>query len=203
MTCMNPIKYISIQSRGGVVPMVAIIWCFTSLSTIQKILLHLEGVMGPFMNLKEKKKKNKQLKATSNSVFRENRCSHPHPTMIFSFSTAVTLKIKSRSQKSDQFFVMSQVYTHENLVKIQPLVHKKLRRQGSVTQTRQTPMGSRPKSICPPPLRWDINIYIKRKCKVEEEWIWDNVIPRGGHGAIYILKEQVTLKCKYINYREK
>ena len=30
--------------------------------------------------------------------------------LIFSFSTAVTLKIRSRSPKSNQFFVMSQLY---------------------------------------------------------------------------------------------
>ena len=43
---------------------------------------------------------------TSKIVFSErNRC---HPYQIFSFITAVTLKIRSRSPKSNQFFFMSQ-----------------------------------------------------------------------------------------------
>ena len=33
----------------------------------------------------------------------------------FSFFTAVTSKIRSRSPKSNQFFVTSQLYIHENL----------------------------------------------------------------------------------------
>ena len=40
------------------------------------------------------------------------------------FYTAVTLKIRSRSPKPNRFFVMSQLHTHANLVRIQPLVHK-------------------------------------------------------------------------------
>ena len=43
---------------------------------------------------------------------------------FFHFSTVVTLKIISRSTQSNQFFVMSQLYIHENLERIQPLVHK-------------------------------------------------------------------------------
>ena len=50
------------------------------------------------------------------------------PPWVFSFSTAVTLKIRSRSPKSNQFF-MSQLYIHENLVRIKPLVHKILLRE--------------------------------------------------------------------------
>ena len=38
---------------------------------------------------------------------------------IFSFSTTVILKIRSRSPKSNQFFVMSQLHSHKNLVRIQ------------------------------------------------------------------------------------
>ena len=34
----------------------------------------------------------------------------------FSFSTAVTLKIKSRSPKCNQFFDMARLYIHANLV---------------------------------------------------------------------------------------
>ena len=76
------------------------------------------------------------------------RCPQP---WIFSFSTAVTLKIRSRSPKS-KFFVMSKSYIYENLVRIQLLVYKihVLCRQESV---RPTPTGSAPKSICPPPGR--------------------------------------------------
>ena len=79
-----------------------------------------------------------------------------HP-WIFSFSTAATLKIRSRSPKSYQFFVMSQLYISENLVRIQTLVHKILCRQESVTRMSTqmptpTPMGSTPKSICLPPM---------------------------------------------------
>ena len=37
------------------------------------------------------------------------------PNRIFSFSIVVTLKIRSKSQKSNQFFVMSQLYIHESL----------------------------------------------------------------------------------------
>ena len=54
-------------------------------------------------------------------IFRENR----YPTLwIFCFSTAVTLQIRSRSPKSKQFFVMSQLYIHKNLVGIQPLIQR-------------------------------------------------------------------------------
>ena len=69
--------------------------------------------------------------------------------MNFSYSTAVALKIRSRPPKSDQFFI------HENLVKIQPLVHKILCRQESVTPVltpMPRPTGSEPKLICPLPL---------------------------------------------------
>ena len=82
---------------------------------------------------------------STSSFFRENNVP---PPWIFSFSTAVTLKIMSRSPKSNQFFVMSQIYIHENLANIQPLVHKILCGQGCVT-TR----GCAPKWICPPPLK--------------------------------------------------
>ena len=85
--------------------------------------------------------------------------------LIFFFSTSVILKIKSRSQKSDQFFVMSQLYIHVNLVKIQPLVHKILRRQESVTPT---PKISTSKSIRPPPVVGGHSFAIKTIQK------WDN-----------------------------
>ena len=45
----------------------------------------------------------------------------------------MTLKIRSGSPKSNQLLVMSQLYVHEKFVRIQPLVHKVLCRQGNVT----------------------------------------------------------------------
>ena len=100
----------------------------------------------------DKKKENSlnsNKKPTSNSVFRENRCP---PTKFSVFSTAVTLKIKSRSPNSNQFFVMLQLYIHENL--IQPLVPKILCRHGSVMlMPTLMPTESTPKTICPAPLR--------------------------------------------------
>ena len=93
----------------------------------------------------------------SNSVFTENRSPHRK------FSVFLLLwhkKNRSRSPQSNQFFVISKLYIHENLVRIQPLVHKILCRQKSVTPrlmpmqtlTRKT---SPPKSIYPPPFKWE------------------------------------------------
>ena len=47
-----------------------------------------------------------------------------------SLSPAVTLKIRSRSQKPDQLIIMSQCYIHANLLKIHPPVH-------DIVQTRK------------------------------------------------------------------
>ena len=58
-----------------------------------------------------------------------------YPFQIFSFSTGEILKFRLRSPNSNQFFVMFQSYTHENLVRIQPLVHKILCRQERVMTT--------------------------------------------------------------------
>ena len=79
-----------------------------------------------------------------------------------SLSPAVTLKIRSRSPKPYQLFVMSQCYIHANLVKIHPLVHDISCKQESATLTptlTPTPTGSAPKTICPPPLRWGELFY--------------------------------------------
>ena len=43
---------------------------------------------------------------------------------ILSYSAAAALKIRLRLTKSNQFFVMVQLYIHKNLVRIQLLVHK-------------------------------------------------------------------------------
>ena len=50
---------------------------------------------------------------------------------------------------------MSQLYIHDNLVRIKQLVHKILCRQESVTpMPTPTPTGSASNSTCPPPLRY-------------------------------------------------
>ena len=64
-----------------------------------------------------------------------------------SLSPAVTLKIRSRSPKPNQLFIMSQCYIHANLVKIHQPVHETLCKQESVTPTlTPTPTGSAPKT---------------------------------------------------------
>ena len=52
-----------------------------------------------------------------------------------SLNPAVTLKIRSRSPKPNQLFIMSQCYIHANLVKIHPPVHEISCKQESVTLT--------------------------------------------------------------------
>ena len=52
-----------------------------------------------------------------------------------SLSPAVTLKIKSRSPKPNQLFIMSQCYIHANLLKIHPPVYEISCKQKSVTST--------------------------------------------------------------------
>ena len=60
------------------------------------------------------------------SVFRENRCSPPpKPVYGGNFShEAVTLKIRSRSPKSNKLFIMSDIYRLANLVTFHPMVHE-------------------------------------------------------------------------------
>ena len=92
-------------------------------------------------------------------------CAEKKVSHIFLVFLLLWLKIRSRSPKSNQFFTVSQIYIHENLVRIQLLVHQKLCRQKSVmlmpTLTQMpTPKltVSAPKTVCPPPQRWgDIN----------------------------------------------
>ena len=74
-----------------------------------------------------------------------------------SLNPAVTLKIRSRSPKPKQIFIISNCYIRANLVKIHPLVHEISYKQESVTPTptptlTPTPIGSAQKTICPPPL---------------------------------------------------
>ena len=80
---------------------------------------------------------------TSKNVFRENTCP---PTIISSFS--MTLKLRSRSPTSNKFLVMSQLYIHENLVRIRPLVCKILCRQEIVMLTTRPTTESAPNSNC-------------------------------------------------------
>ena len=88
----------------------------------------------------------KNLTTGSKDIVQTRKCHR-----IFCFSTAVTLKIRSRSPKSNQFFVMSQlhVYIHAHLERSQVLVHKILCRQSVMPMPM--PTGSAPKSISPSP----------------------------------------------------
>ena len=65
------------------------------------------------------------------SVFRENRCPPPpKPVYGDNFShEAVTLKIRSRSPKSNKLLILSDLYRLANLVTFHPVVHEKTYRQ--------------------------------------------------------------------------
>ena len=69
------------------------------------------------------------------SVFRGNRCPPPpKPVYGGSFShEAVTLKIRSRSPKSNKLLILSDLYRPANLVTFHPMVHE--------MTCRQTPFG--------------------------------------------------------------
>ena len=67
-----------------------------------------------------------------------------------SLSPAVSLKIRSRSPKPNQLFIMSECYIHANVVKMHPPVHEISCKKESVTPT---PTGSAPKPVCSCPLR--------------------------------------------------
>ena len=66
---------------------------------------------------------------------KEKRCPQPPTTVNFQFFYFYDLEINSRAPKSYRFFVMLQLYIHENLIRIQPLVHKVSYRHESVTPT--------------------------------------------------------------------
>ena len=90
-----------------------------------------------------------------------------------SLCPAVILKIRSRSPKPNQLFIMSQCYILANLVTIHLLVHEISCIQESVTLT---PTGSAPKTICPIPLRWGTKIYdcaCMLKIIVTLSTVWD------------------------------
>ena len=66
-----------------------------------------------------------------------------------SLSPAVTLKIRSRSPKPNQLFIMSQCYIHANLVKIHPPVHEISCKQESLTLTPTPTLTQTPyESLC-------------------------------------------------------
>ena len=78
-----------------------------------------------------------------------------------SLSPAVTLKIRSSSPKPNQLSIMSQCYTHANLVKIHPPVHEVLCKQESVMLT---PTGSH--NMSPSHSVGDIIILLTQLCSL-------------------------------------
>ena len=79
---------------------------------------------------------------------------HTHTRWIFSFNLLLwPYKLGQGHQNLISFFVMSQLYSHENLARIQPLSSQ------DIVQTRQchahaNANGIWLKTICPPTLRW-------------------------------------------------
>ena len=84
-------------------------------------------------NLKHLKQAHTDLehKLKYSSVFRENRCpSPPKPVCGGNFShEAVTLKIRSRSPKSNKILILSDLYRLANLVTLHLMVHEITHRQ--------------------------------------------------------------------------
>ena len=94
-----------------------------------------------------------------------------------SLSPTVTLKIRSRSPKSNQLFIMSQCYIHANLVKIHSPVHEISCKQESVTSTptlTPTPTGSAPKTICPGHLQVIARFYTIIN-RLSQMWLLGNL----------------------------
>ena len=92
-------------------------------------------------------------------LFSEDRFPLPHTLKFDLFSTAVTLKLRTRSPKLNKVFIMSQCYIHVK-VTINPIAHVI-----SCTQESPTPklIGSLPKIKCisphPPPFGWGHNFH--------------------------------------------
>ena len=87
-----------------------------------------------------------QVWSKSIHLFRRYRVGKPN---LISFHGLVTLKMRSRSPKSNQHFLPSQLCIYASLVKIHP-VAQKISRRKEATRT-PTPTGSAPKTICSPP----------------------------------------------------
>ena len=96
-------------------------------------------------------------------------------------------KIRSRSLKPNQHFIMSQYYIHAKLVKIHPPVHEISCIQESVTPTpTPTPTGSAPKTICPLPFSGG-HKYPCRRINMDVTL-----------GSFYICKQIYTCKDTYV-----
>ena len=87
------------------------------------------------------------------------------------FKSYVTLKIRSKSQKPYQLFIMSQCYIHANLVKLCQLA---LDDDISCTQETVTPppAGSEPKTLCSPPLHLGGHDNITYSCFIKKTAIF-------------------------------
>ena len=130
------------------------------------------GSLSPALTLKNRSRspKSNQLFIMSQCYIHANLveiCQPVHGDMVHistfglkfgSLSPAVTLKIRSRSPKPNQLFIISQCYIHANLVKIHPLIHEISCKQESVTPMRTLmptltlmPTGSAPKQYVPLP----------------------------------------------------
>ena len=100
-----------------------------------------------------------QVWSKSIHLFRRYRVGKPN---LISFHGLVTLKMRSRSPKSNQLFPPSQPCIYASLVKIHPVVQKISRRKEATRKRTpmRTPTGSTPKTICPPPsVGGDINMF--------------------------------------------
>ena len=96
----------------------------TSESSALNLLIGLWGI--ELSLVKHAMKTQHSWKTKYSSVFRENRCPPPpKPVYGGNFShEAVTLKIRSRSQKSKQLLILSDLYKLANLVTFQSMVHE-------------------------------------------------------------------------------
>ena len=99
-----------------------------------------------------------------------------------SLSPAVILKIRSRSPKPNQLFIMSQCYIHANLVKIHSPLYEISCKQESVTLTPM-PTGSAPKNNMSPSPSVGVKIIFKILSKITRPW---NI----GYVDLYLLSGQ-------------
>ena len=88
-----------------------------------------------------------QVWSKSIHLFRRYRVGKPN---LISFHGLVTLKMRSRSPKSNQLFPPSQPCIFASLVKIHLLVQKISRRKEATRTPTRTQTRSAPKTICPP-----------------------------------------------------